>query len=196
MATGWPAIDQPLGGGLPRGAVTEMVGETPSSGSALALRLILRTALRQTHWTALVDGSDGFDAGAWDLGPCPHFLWVRCHQAAEAIQATDLLLHDGNLPLVLLDLRQNPLPQLRRIPSSTWHRLQRLTEQAHAALLVVTPFPLVATPFARCQLSSRFTLETLEEENPEQHLQLVWTRRRHNALAADATPAMARAATA
>jgi len=42
------------------------------------------------------------------------------------VKATDLLLHDGNLPLVLLDLQFLPSRALRKIPPSTWHRFGRL----------------------------------------------------------------------
>ena len=46
-------------------------------------------------------------------------LWVRCRGAAEAMKAADLILRDGNLPLVLLDLAGNPPAQFWDIPATT-----------------------------------------------------------------------------
>ncbi|HWP83840.1 MAG TPA: hypothetical protein VNN17_01500, partial [Terriglobia bacterium] len=46
VATGVPALDTMLGGGLPRGELTELVGSAWGSGSGLVLHALLRQAAR------------------------------------------------------------------------------------------------------------------------------------------------------
>jgi hypothetical protein len=83
------------------------------------------------------------------------------------MKAADLLLRDGNLPVALLDLRVNPRAQLRRIPATTWYRLQRILEQALTALLVLTPWGMVSSAHARLCLQSQFTLGSLTQNTDE-----------------------------
>ena len=54
---------------------------------------------------------------------------------------------DGNLPLVVVQLRGLPMKSLKRVPSQHWYRLQRLAKDSGTACLVVTPAPMV--PSAR-----------------------------------------------
>jgi RecA/RadA recombinase len=78
-ATGIQAIDELLGGGLPIGAITEMVGPECSGHTSLALSFIAR--MTQTGKVcAWIDVSDALDpesatAAGVDL---PRLLWVRC----------------------------------------------------------------------------------------------------------------------
>jgi hypothetical protein len=72
-----------------------------------------------------------------------HLVWVRCRGAAEALAAGDLLVRDGNYAVVALDLRGLPARVLRRQPAAVWYRLQRAAEGGAAAVLVLTPHPLV-----------------------------------------------------
>src|SRR5438105_1163638 len=122
LSTGIPRIDELLGGGLRRGAITELAGLTPSCGSAFFFVTLLRAAARAGRWLALIDGRDCFDPQSVENETLAHLLWVRCTNAAQAIQAADLLARDGNLPLIALDLRCNPPAQFRKIPLTTWFR--------------------------------------------------------------------------
>jgi hypothetical protein len=128
---------------------------------------LLRQAQDSRQWAALVDGMDSFDPARMGEEPFPRFLWVRCRNAMQAMQAADLLLRDGNLALVILDLRINPAAELRKISSATWHRFQRLIEPNSTALFVVTPRALVANVRARLELTSRFTLDALNKPEDE-----------------------------
>jgi hypothetical protein len=67
------------------------------------------------------------------------------------MQAVDLLARDGNFPVVILLLGLNPPSELRRLPSSTWHRLNMLAEKSAAALMAFTASPLIGC--ARLRLS-------------------------------------------
>jgi len=166
--TGLEQIDNILEGGLPRSAITELTCPRPSSGSALLAFALLQRAQETREWVALVDGMDTFDPARIGEEPFARFLWVRCRNALQALQASDLLLRDGNLALVILDLRMNPATELRKVSSATWHRFQRLIETNSTALFVITPQPLVANARARLELTSRFTLADLDK--PEEEL--------------------------
>ena len=143
--TGLAALDDTLGGGIPRASLTELCALENSWGSALVLRQLIRHAAATRQWLALIDGVDSFDPGAFDNATLEHILWLRCKNAAEAVKATDLILRDGNLPVVVLDLALNPARELRKIPSSTWYRFQRLVEEGAAAFLAITPTPMASS---------------------------------------------------
>jgi hypothetical protein len=164
-ATALTQIDDPLRGGLPKNAITEIVCEQSGNGSALLASALLRQAAQTNQFAAFVDGYDSLDVTTLDEQTLSRLLWVRCRSADEALKATDLLLRDGNVPLVLLDLFLNPLSQLRRIPSSTWFRLTRIIEERAMVLVVITPQALVSGAEARLVLNKRFSLDALEKES-------------------------------
>lgn len=163
LATGIEPLDRALEGGLWQGGMVELLAPRRSSGSASLLRGLLDHTASQNLWAALIDGADSFDpqlAGARTLS---RMLWIRCHTAAEAMQSADLLLRDGNLPLLCLDLCHNPPAQLRKIASTTWYRLQRMIEPTSVALLTLAPSPLNPCADVRLELQSVFSLGDLEE---------------------------------
>jgi hypothetical protein len=94
-------------------------------------------------------------------------LWVRCSDAAQALKATDLLLRDGNMSLVVLDLHQNPATQLRKIPGTTWYRLQRIIEPTPTTLLAITSHAMVSSAEVRLSLAPQFTLKSWEQREDE-----------------------------
>ncbi len=167
----WPsglaALDAPLQGGFPRGALTEIVAEERGAGSALLSKLLLRKAARENQLAGLVDGRDSFDVTQVESEILSRLLWVRCRSAEEALNAADLLLRDGNLPVVLVDLAANPLKQLRKIPSSSWYRFQRIMEHTSNVCLVLTAKRIVSAAQVRLTLSARLSLESLDLENEE-----------------------------
>ena len=163
--TGLPQIDELLAGGLPKSAITELVHDQTMTGSGLVLCSILRHC--QGQWTGLIDGRDSLDPASLDF-KLSRLVWVRCQEASHALKAADLLLRDGNLPLVILDLALNPLPQLRKTPSTVWYRLQRLIEHKSTALLVITPSPTVSSAKVRLHLAGTFDFEALDQ--PQEQL--------------------------
>lgn len=162
-ATGIEPLDALLGGGLPRGEFTELIAEGSGTGSAQVLHAWLQQTATQGQYLALVDGADSFDASVVEPDVLSRLLWVRCHKASEALQAADLLLRDRNFPLVALDLKLNSAAQLRKIPSTVWHRFKRLLEQTEAAVLVIAPTPLVSGAACRVRLESSLGIEALRE---------------------------------
>ena len=160
--TGLSLLD---GLGLGKGAVTEVVGTQAGTGLLIACLLERETAVWEP--TALVDGCDAFDP--WSVPPAAleRLLWLRCRETAQAVKATDLLLRDGNIPLVLLDLQLHQLRVVQGIPSSVWHRLRLLAEKSGTSLCVLTPGRAIPCARSRVMLEPRFTLADQHEEHRE-----------------------------
>lgn len=153
-------------GGLPLGAVTELVCSQPSSGGHLILARLFALTRAQRQRAALIDAADCFDPESLPKDDLVHVIWVRCQTIAQALQAADLLARDANLRLVCLDLRYASSIDLRKIPNSQWYRLQRAAEPADLALLVLTPHACVPSAEIRFVLNHSHTLASIEEERP------------------------------
>jgi hypothetical protein len=167
LSTGLPEIDQAIWGGLPKSAITELSSAKVSAGSALLLCALLQTAQRDGYFLALVDGRDSFDpsaSGGLRNSRLRNLLWVRCTRALEAIKAADLLLRDGNFPLVVLDLVLNASEELRQIPQTSWYRLQRLVEAVPTAFLVLTRRSMISSAQLKLSLENAWTLADLEQD--------------------------------
>ena len=172
LVTGLPAFDETLGGGLTKGAMTELISTSPNTGSASIIAALLQRACHERYFIALIDGRDSFDPQSISGATLHHLLWVRCRKASEAMQAADLLLRDGNFPLVILDLVLNPLAELDRIPTSNWYRLQRLVEPVPTAFLVLTPRSMISSAQWKLLLENRWTLPQLDWEAADLQMQL------------------------
>ena len=170
LQTGFSFLDQIAGGGLPKSAITELITPKRSAGSTSLVHGLLRSAQRDQHFVALIDGSDSFDPGSSDNSALGHLLWVRCRKAFDAIKAADLLLRDGNFPLVIVDLVLNSIEELRKIPQTSWYRLQRLVEAAPTACLIINRQSMVSSAQLKIILQNSWTLEALEKENAISHL--------------------------
>jgi len=195
--SGVTALDATLGGGFPRGQLSELVGLRSSGRTSLLLRL-LAAATSRGECVALVDALDMLDAeSAAAAGvDLDRLLWVRGHVVpnpglsardeslaafdgrcilaggvapssnspailgrralparrlarlgatpdfhhglmcrdlnqralAQAIRAFTLVLQAGQFGLVVLDLAEASSDAVRRLPFTTWLRLQRLLE--------------------------------------------------------------------
>ena len=172
FVTGLRVFDEVLGGGLTKGAVTELSSAPAEAGSASLIAALLQRACRDRSFLALIDGRDSFDPQSVGPAALRHLLWLRCRKASEAMQAADLLLRDGNFPLVILDLVFNPLAELRKIPSSHWYRLQRLVEPAPTAFLALTPRSMISSAQWKLALENRWTLPQLDWAEEDLQAQL------------------------
>src|SRR5438477_4410746 len=157
-------LDEQISGGLPRGAITELISPQISAGSASLIHALIHCAYRDNYFLALIDGRDSFDPSGVENPRLQHLLWLRCSKASEAIKAADLLLRDGNFPLVIVDLVLNAPEELRKIPQTNWYRLQRLIELAPTACLVLTRYEMVGSAQLKLVLESAWSLENLEHD--------------------------------
>jgi hypothetical protein len=137
-----PSIDALLGGGLPRGQVSEIVGAR-STGRTTLLCRVLAAGVERGEAVAIVDPCDRFDpVSASALGlDLRRLLWVRgtgdnaC--GLTALKAMNLVLQAGNFGLVALDLSDVPAPALRAFPFTTWLRMARAIEGSQTTALLV-----------------------------------------------------------
>ena len=176
LSTGLSCLEKPIGDGLPRGAITELISPGTSAGSATLIHALIHSAYRDNYFLALIDGRDSFDPCGLDNAWLQYLLWVRCSKASEAVKAADLLLRDGNFPLVIVDLVLNAPEELHKIPQTNWYRLQRLVEVLPTACLVLTRYEMVGSSQLKLILENSWTLETLEKQGVISQLRIVVKR--------------------
>ena len=138
--------------GLPRGCISEIVGQRSghgsgqrSAGCAALLHSILAASIARGEICALVDGANSFDpANALRNGvTLQQLLWVRCDRRVDwALKAADALLHTGGFGVVALDLYGIAPGTLRRIPLSWWYRFRRAIEHSPAILAIAGEQPV------------------------------------------------------
>ena len=176
LNTGLRFLEESIGGGLPRGAITELISPGTSAGSASLIHALVHCAYRDNYFLALIDGRDSFDPCGLDNAWLQHLLWVRCSKASEAVKAADLLLRDGNFPLVIVDLVLNAPEELRKIPQTNWYRLQRLVEVLPTACLVLTRYEMVSSAQLKLVLENSWDIQTFETEDALSRLRIVVKR--------------------
>ena len=160
-STGHARLDARLHGGIPRGQVSELLGPRSSGRTALTLRL-LAAATARGELVALVDALDMLDVeSAASAGvDLDRLLWIRgfvvpnpgmsrdVNQRAlvQAVRALTLVLQAGNFGLVVFDVGDAPPDAIRRLPFTTWLRLQRMVEAGATACLLVGSDRLARSP--------------------------------------------------
>jgi hypothetical protein len=147
FATGVPALDRLLGGGLVRGRLVELVGRR-SSGRFSAVVAALAAATAAGEAAALIDLGDGLDpqTAAAMGADLERLLWVRPRTVGEALAAAEAALH-GGFPLVVVELGDPPLAGGRGAEAG-WLRLARAARARGAALLVASPYRVSGTAAA------------------------------------------------
>jgi hypothetical protein len=158
FGTGMPLLDEQ---GIPRGAISELVVPSAQGSGMLVLSGLLHSLAKRSERVAVVDGKDSLHPCGLHQSDLQRVLWTRCTSAREAMQAVDLLARDGNFPVVILLLGLNPPSELRRLPSSTWHRLNMLAEKSATALMAFTAFPLIGCARLRLSVQSDLSLGKL-----------------------------------
>ncbi len=136
--TGVPSLDAALGGGLPRGHLSEIVGGRSSGRTSVVCRALAAAAARDELVT-LVDTCDRFDpASAAAVGlDLSRLLWIReIGDATRALKAMNLVLQAGGFGLVVLDLSDVAIRTVRALPFTTWFRLARVIEGSPTVALL------------------------------------------------------------
>ena len=155
--SGVPVLDVRLGGGFPRGQLSEIIG-TRSSGRSSLLLSMIAAATARGELAAVVDALDMLDvesAAAAGVS-LDRLLWIRGRVVAnpgmcrdmnqraleQAIRALALVLQAGNFGLVAFDAAEAPAGALKRLPFTTWLRLQRMLEGTQTVCVLVGPEPM------------------------------------------------------
>ena len=155
--TGVSVLDARLGGGFPRGQLSELVGPRSSGRTSLLLEM-LAAATSRGELVALVDALDMFDAASASAAEIDleRLLWIRGHAVTspgmcrdrnqraveQAVQALSLVLQAGNFGIVVLDVAEAPMDAVRRLPFTTWLRLQRIIEGSQTVCVLVGAEPM------------------------------------------------------
>jgi KaiC/GvpD/RAD55 family RecA-like ATPase len=173
VATGIAELDAAIGGGIPRGAVTEICGSTSSGRTSVLLSLLARVTQREES-VAIVDASDAFHPESAEIAgvDLKRVLWVRCQKSAvshqlpenssawrvvsgekkqtlarveQVLKATDLLLQSGGFGLIVVDLGNIRGESARRVPLTTWFRFRRAIENTPTAMVILEQEPYAKT---------------------------------------------------
>jgi hypothetical protein len=150
IASGVPALDAAMCGGVPRGQVSELVGPASSGRTAVMHQWLAQTTCRG-ELTAVIDVLDAFDPeGAAARGVVlDRLLWVRCEgedAVGRAIKALHLVISSGGFGLVVFDAAGVASRRLRQLPFTTWLRVQRVLEGTDTACVLLADAPLARSP--------------------------------------------------
>jgi hypothetical protein len=168
------ALDRGLAGGLPRGQVSEVVGPASSGRTSVAWAALAAATRRGESVALIdtFDRFDPPTAHACGMD-LSKLLWVRGQAVSKtsgaidpawlpgvravtgpgtfiervidrAIKSLNLVVQSGVCTLVVIDLIDLPATALRRLPASTWFRVERAIEGSDTAVLI-----LAAQPVAR-----------------------------------------------
>src|SRR5205823_848149 len=126
-----------------------------------------------------------FDPKTISAAALSRVLWMRCKEIAQTAKATDLLLRDGSLPLLIVDLQMMPARELRKVPASTWHRFQRILEpSASTCCIALTARPSVEAARTRIALEAPcFSLRAMRMRRRELTSRLAVSVRKRSARA-------------
>lgn len=153
--TGIESLDEVLQGGLPVGAVSELVGPECSGRTSVALSFLAQTT-QTARVCAWIDVCDTLDpALAASIGvDLKRMLWVRCGAVAakqnfrkpwsrmeQALRTTDLLLQSGGFSVIVLDMGSLTPEAASRVPLATWFRYRAAAERTQSSILLLTQHP-------------------------------------------------------
>ncbi|MBK8905350.1 MAG: hypothetical protein IPM53_29475 [Anaerolineaceae bacterium] len=144
LATGFPALDVALSGGIPHGRITEFIGIPTSGMTTLALKLI--ASVQAVGKTAVyLDTLHTFDPDyAHRCGVnLSRLLLVHPYSPQQAVAMMPEFIVNGGLDLLVLDmpLAQQTQPGQQERLSLAYGRLLAPLSKSNCALLVLTALP-------------------------------------------------------
>lgn len=142
-----PSLDAFLGGGLPRGAITEVFGGRSSGKTTLAHALVSAT-IRTGTFVAWIDLPNAFRPER----SSERVLWIAPPDGITALRAAEYVLEAGGFQVLILDLGA-PVPSRCTVPVSRWLRMARLAARRDVVILVLSAVH-VAGPFAALSLEA------------------------------------------
>ena len=166
------ALDTYLHGGLPAGQLSEVVGPVSSGRTTLTWQWMAAATRRGDTVALVdtFDRFDPASAAACGID-LSKLLWIRGQAISKtagavdpvwlpgvrtvdgpgtmvertldrALKALNLVLQSGVCPVVVLDMADVPAVALRRIPYTTWLRVQRVIEGSDTTCVLIAPEPL------------------------------------------------------
>jgi hypothetical protein len=168
-----------VAGGLPRGQVSEVVGPSSSGRTSVAWAALAAATRRGESVALIdtFDRFDPPTAHACGMD-LSKLLWVRGQAVSKtsgaidpawlpgvravtgpgtfiervidrAIKSLNLVVQSGVCTLVVIDLIDLPATALRRLPASTWFRVERAIEGSDTAVLILASMPVARSAGGR-----------------------------------------------
>jgi recombination protein RecA len=147
--TGIRELDALLDGGLPIGAISEIVGPECSGRTSLALTFVaaMTQAGKVCAWVDVSDTLHPESAAALGVD-LARLLWIRCSAVSpkgkswsrleQGLRVTDLLLQAGGFSCIVLDLGGLSAEYALRVPLATWFRFRAAAERLQSNVLLLT----------------------------------------------------------
>jgi recombination protein RecA len=176
---GWASPQETAAGGLPRGQVSEVVGPASSGRTSVAWAALAAATRRGESVALIdtFDRFDPPTAHACGV-ELSRLLWVRGQAVSKtsaaldpawlpgvravsgpgtfvervidrAIKSLNLVVQSGVCTLVVIDLIDVPATALRRLPASTWFRVERAIEGSDTAVLILAAMPVARSAGGR-----------------------------------------------
>ncbi|WP_395750001.1 hypothetical protein [Prosthecobacter sp.] len=165
VPTGVDCLDQLQ---LQPGRLHEIVCGSRGAGAGLLLSALLDAWGRGMRTpVALVDGADVFSPQEVAAETRERLLWLRCRSVEQAVKGADLLLRDGNISRVLMDVGLCPVGSVRKVPAQAWHRLRLLAEKSGSLCCIFTAFQTVPCARSRLLMQLPHGLDAMDRPRPE-----------------------------
>jgi hypothetical protein len=147
--TGIRELDALLDGGLPVGAISEIVGPECSGRTSLALSFVavMTQAGKVCAWVDVSDTLHPESAAALGVD-LARLLWIRCSASTsgrkswsrleQGLRVSDLLLQAGGFSCIVLDLGSLSAEYALRVPLTTWFRFRAGAERLQSNVVLLT----------------------------------------------------------
>ena len=172
LRSGLALLDALIGGGIPRGRISEITGRSGSGKTSIAASFASFTT-RRGEVAAWLDGSGTFDPESMAAAGVElrRMLWASIPDASPAsqsqlqsytrfgrpparrqsaiVKAAELVLEAGGFGLVVVDFGETP----RALTQSSALRIARAAERSGAAVIAIAPWRMCGT-FSALSLST------------------------------------------
>ncbi|MEX2578689.1 MAG: hypothetical protein WD342_06500 [Verrucomicrobiales bacterium] len=163
-ATGMRGLNEQLGGGLPRGQLTEIIAPGVSQGGGLVMAELLAQARRERRYAMLFDVGRGFTPECVPESDLESLLWVGCESAQQAVEALDIASRDENFQLFLLDLRDCEPSDWRAVKSNQWYRVLGQLRPREAVTVIFAREAVTSASKHRLAVDADLSLDSLDRE--------------------------------
>ncbi len=163
LLTGLGGLNQMLGGGLPRGQITEIIARGPSRGAGVIIAELIAQARREGRYVMLLDIGSGFAIESFPENDLESLLWVGCDSARQAVEALDVATRDENFHLFLVDGRDCEATDWKAIRPALWYRVLNQLRQHDAVAILFSRSDVTAVSRHRLEVVSQLRLDCLHE---------------------------------
>jgi hypothetical protein len=164
-ATGLSGLNEHLGGGLPKGHLTEIISERgPCGGGGLVMAAMLSRVRQEQQYVMLFDVGGSFTAESFPPEDLEALLWVGCASPFESLEALDIASRDENFSLFLLDWRNCLRRDWSGLKSSLWYRILGQLREREAAAVLFASEAVTSVAKQKLQVRIPVTCGRLDEE--------------------------------